>query len=375
LLVLALPPLGCSSGDGDAGGVIVAPPPNGTPPPAAVPVSALFVLGDSLSDVGNAAAFADYLLSQSIDPPTVGLCNPYDVLALQRGCDDLFYRRTRVSDGAVAVEHLAARLGLAELVPSLHVIPNRPHGGADYAVASAKARGPSVEDLAHQVDMLLLDQGSLPPTALYVVVIGGNDALDAWQALIAADSTAAQTSAAIVSAAVAAIGANVERLLTFGARRLVVANVPDLEVLPAVAAQAGAGASPAATNAAARAISDNFDRELRTMLERLAADPRWTTPDPLVVVRFDLRGALLAAQQAAAASGGNALDACFDSDAYRQSQTAEHSFDVDCAPLGGSAPRFGQFVFWDGIHPTGAAHAAIGTALAEQVLALFPRSP
>lgn len=44
----------------------------------------LFVLGDSLSDVGNLAAAADFLLSQTVDPPTVGLCNPFDVFVLLR---------------------------------------------------------------------------------------------------------------------------------------------------------------------------------------------------------------------------------------------------------------------------------------------------
>ena len=90
------------------------------PPPTPTP-SALFVLGDSLSDVGNAAAAADYLLNVPLEPPTVGLCNPIEVLALHRRCDDLFYQQSRVSDGPVAVEHLADHFGLAALRPSLHV--------------------------------------------------------------------------------------------------------------------------------------------------------------------------------------------------------------------------------------------------------------
>jgi phospholipase/lecithinase/hemolysin len=144
-------------------------------PTAAVP--ALFVLGDSLSDVGNAAGIADYLLDRSIAPATVGLCNPADVLVAPRDCEDLFYRKTRVSDGPVAVEHLAKHSGIAELASSFHNIPSRPSAGTNYAVASAKARGPGVEDFAHQVDMLLLDHAALPANALYVVMIGGNDAI------------------------------------------------------------------------------------------------------------------------------------------------------------------------------------------------------
>src|SRR5262252_10763460 len=114
VLVLAA----CSSGgDGGPTGTTSPAPQPGTPMQAA-PVSALFVLGDSLSDVGNAAGAADYVLGKTIAPPTVGLCNPFDVLVLSRGCEDVIYRKSRVSDGPVAVEYLATGLGLATLGPS-----------------------------------------------------------------------------------------------------------------------------------------------------------------------------------------------------------------------------------------------------------------
>lgn len=354
LVVLVL--VGCSSGGGDA-------PPS--PPPASEPfaASALYVLGDSLSDVGNAAGAADYLLNLVVDPPTVGLCNVADVLVTPRPCDDLFYAQSRVSDGAVAVEHLAARLGLAPLAPSLHVVPRRPHAGTNYAVASAKARGPGEEDLARQVDWLLLDHAPLPADAVYVVMIGGNDAIDALQADVAAPGALPRPSAAIVSSAVAAIGRAVERLYDFGARRFVVANVPDLADLPAVREAARASADPVATLAAAAEISDALDRELDALLDGIEARAQSGTP-PLVVERFDLEGALAVVRVATDALDGNADDACFDSEAYLSSSDAVRLFHPDCAPpAAGAAPRFAQFTFWDGIHPTGAAHAALGAAL------------
>jgi phospholipase/lecithinase/hemolysin len=86
-----------------------------------------------------------------------------------------------------------------------------------------------------------------------------------------------------------------------------------------------------------------------------------------VIVRFDLRAALAAVQQAAAQRGENATDACFDSDAYRDSSLAARHFHPDCAPLGSGAPRFAGFVFWDDVHPTGATHSAIGAALVAEV--------
>ncbi len=341
-----------------------APPPEANDP-VAVP-SVMFVLGDSLSDVGNAAGAADFLLSLSISPPTVGLCNPVDVLVLPRPCDDLFFGKSRVSDGPVAVEHLAVHFGLAELVPSLHVLPDGPVTGTVYAVASATAREQGQADLPNQVDMLLLDHASvLPADALYVVIIGGNDAIDALQAALAGTPEAAQMSATIVTEAVTAIGTHIERLLDAGARRLVVANVPDLAALPAVRADAQASGDEAAVLAAASALSDSFNTELDARLDAIEGSDQWLSPTPLVLTRFDLHTALSAAQDAVTAAGGNVLDACFDSDTYRDSPTAERIFHPDCAPVDGGVPGFADFVFWDDIHPTGAVHAAIGAALIE----------
>jgi phospholipase/lecithinase/hemolysin len=352
---------GCSTGGGDS----ISPP--ATPPAAGdsrVAPSALFVLGDSLSDVGNAAGAADYLLNLVIDPSTVGLCNPADVFIVPRRCDDLFYKQSRVSDGAVAVEHLAKQLGLGELEPSLHVVPSRSRTATVYAVASAKARGPGEEDLGRQVDWLLLDHAPLPADAVYVIMIGGNDAIDAMQADATATAAAPRPSAAIVTSAVAAIGSSVERLLDFGARRVVVANVPDLATLPAIREFANSRGDKLAVLAAASGISEAFDRELDAALDRIEARGRWAAPTPPDIERFDLRAALAGVQLTFAARGGNATDACFDSEAYRDSAAAERVFHPACAPpTVGAAPRFAEFVFWDGIHPTGAAHAAIGEAM------------
>jgi phospholipase/lecithinase/hemolysin len=368
----------CSSGGGDptfpppgAPPPSAAPPAAATPPAAPLPLqsesplpSALFVLGDSLSDVGNAAATADYLLHVPLDPPTVGLCNPYDVLVQPRRCDDLFYRQSRVADGPLAVEHLAARFALGALKPSLHLLPNLPSGGTNYAVASAKARGPGDEDLARQVEWLLLDHAPLPSDAIYVIMIGGNDAIDALQADAANLAARPPPSAAIVTSAVAAIANEAERLLDFGARRLIVANVPDLATLPAVRVAARASGDEAAVLAAARAISVAFDRELDSRLDAIEASGRFFAAGPAAILRFDLYTALNVERAAVEANGANAVDACFESETYRNSSTAERIFAGDCAPRTvDGTPRFAGFAFFDGIHPTGATHAGLGEAL------------
>ncbi len=361
-MLLASLLVSCSQGGGEQPAAASDSPPAATSTPPQP--TALFVLGDSLSDVGNGAAMADYLLNLVLRPPTVGLCHPADVLMLSRVCSDLFYRQNRVSDGPVAVEHLAMRLGQPELEPSLHLVPGRPSQGTVYAIASAKARGQRDEDLGRQVDWLLLDHAPLPSDAVYVIMIGGNDAIDALQANVASSAAHPRPGAAVVTAAVGAIGDNVERLLGLGARRLVVANVPDLATLPAVRSAARASPNEAAVLAEASAISASFARELDERLDALEARAQWLAPTPHVIERFDLRAALAAAQQATATRGGNAVDACFSSDTYRNSASAERIFHAACAPgAAGAAPRFDEFAFWDGIHPTGTAHAEIGAAL------------
>src|SRR5690606_25738001 len=82
---------GCDSG----GGPVLAQP--------TAPGPSLFVVGDSLSDIGNAAGVADYLLGQPMYPePSIGLCHPAERMLLDRDCADILYRRSRVSDGPVA---------------------------------------------------------------------------------------------------------------------------------------------------------------------------------------------------------------------------------------------------------------------------------
>jgi phospholipase/lecithinase/hemolysin len=167
----------------------------------------------------------------------------------------------------------------------------------------------------------------------------------------------------IVQSAVDSIGARVERLLDFGAQRLVVANVPDLALLPAVRAAARETADEARALASASAVSAAFNRELAAKLDDIEAGRPSLLPAPSIV-RFDLDAALSGALQALAAHGVNTLDVCFDSELYRDDSSAPRVFHPDCAPTAaGAAPRYEKFAFFDGIHPSGATHAAIGEAL------------
>ena len=349
----------CSSGgDSGSGAPVGAASGSASSGPSETP-SAVLVLGDSLSDVGNAAAAIDFMLSPRSYPPTVGLCNPHDVLVLKRSCDDLFYRQSRVSNGPVAVEYLAQHFGLGDLEPSLHFLLQRPVVGTDYAVAGAKARGGRQGDLGRQVDVLLRDVAAQGSTdALYVMMIGSNDAIDALQTAIDGEPNAQERSAAIVTAAVSAIRKSLERLLGAGARRVLIANVPDLAMLPAVRKKGGVDG--AGVLHAASAVTDEFDQALDATLDQITGSGQWPSA---LLTRFDLRAVWRAADSAAAAAGKNTVDACFDSEEYRHSATAERDFNAGCAPVDGGPPRFSDFAFWDDLHPTRAVHAAIGAAL------------
>ncbi|MFO7285863.1 MAG: SGNH/GDSL hydrolase family protein [Gammaproteobacteria bacterium] len=333
-------------------------------------ISELIVLGDSLSDIGNVAAVADFVLGERGFPtPTIGLCNPVERLVLDRDCNDLAYARSRVTNGPVAVEHLAAHLGVGGFAPSLHTVPERSGAGANYAVAGATARGDGLKDLRYQLDVLLADRGGvLPEQSLVVVMIGGNDAIDTLQAEAlprisepadslpdASDGDGADAPSSeadrIIADATLAIAEGVARLLDQGAGCILVANVPDLALLPAVRA-----AEEVASN-----VTSAFNAELDARL----AEIETAHPAGDSIVRFDFSAVLTAARADAVMAGLNVTDACFDSKAYI-GPDATRRFHPDCAPAGdGLAPDFDSFFFWDEIHPTAIVHERIGAALIE----------
>lgn len=371
--------------------------------PTALPAASrmLVVLGDSLSDTGNAAAVADFLLGTPMYPePTIGLCNAVERLLLDRDCVDLLYRRSRVTNGPVAVELLAMSLGDEGFAPSFHTVPNRPVIGTNYAVAGAKARGERPQDLEHQLDRLLLDRGPLLPAgAVVVVMIGGNDAIDALQAAALpntadpadgiaepqnelpdgveaadegppGDPSAGQGEAGdILAAAVAAIGEAAVRLLDHGASCVIVANVPDLALLPAVRdAAMDLGLEEAVAERAATETALRFNEALDMRLDEVEL----AHSGGASLVRFDFAAALMAAAAEAETDGIDLRDACFDSELYAGSPDGERRFDPNCAPAAGQPPRFDRFFFWDSIHPTAQVHAALGETLAERTRLCSP---
>jgi outer membrane lipase/esterase len=282
----------------------------------------IVVFGDSLSDPGNVFALTG---QYSVRPFAPIPSAPYAIGGLH------------FTNGETWVERLSRRLGSptgagpAVRAPAVYT---------NYAFGGARARpgGPSASpDLGAQIAMYFTNRGATAdPDALHVVWLGANDVRDALEAL-AVDPTGA-TSMSIVQAAITAIASNAVTLWSAGARTLLVPNVPNLALTPAIAAQ------PAPVRGAAAQLSAGYNAALAQALQGLESLPG------LRVMRLDVH-ALLGSVVAAPS-------------VYGLANTAEPCLrfgvlvDAICA-----APW--RYAFWDAIHPTAAVHRI----LAEQALA------
>ncbi|HEY0878170.1 MAG TPA: SGNH/GDSL hydrolase family protein [Zeimonas sp.] len=285
-------------------------------PAWALPFGALHAFGDSLSDAGD---------------------NPSAVLSIHEligGCDPLHpcppYFGGRYSNGPVAAERLAEAILPGGAHPGNYfsfAVAGSTSGIGNFGDAgSAKAIG--AHGLPGMAQQLLAyastSGGAADPNALYFVWGGGNDFLTADSPVDAAND----------------IAGYVATLAAMGARHILVPNLPDLSHTP-FAREAG-------LQAPAHAFSVQFNETLATLLTgldaSLAAD----------IIAFDTF-ALLDAVVANPADFGfaDAVHACLASPATM------------CADPG-------AFVFWDGFHPTTAAHAVIADAFADALATAVP---
>ena len=220
------------------------------------------------------------------------------------------YASGTYSNGLVWASDAALALGLP-LAPSLSL------GGTNYAFGGATTGNnipnipPSLVTQAAQY--LASTSNHASANALYVVAGGGNDA----RAILSGNPFAS------VAAYVANVGTIVDELQAAGAQHIVVWNTPNLGLAPAVVAGGGAafGAGLAATMNAALAA-------------RLAGEEG--------VSIFDIFGLGTSLSLGFA----NSTDAC------------GAIANANCS----------NYVYWDGIHPTAAAHQAIANAFIAQAV-------
>ena len=282
----------------------------------AAPITSLVVVGDSLSDDGNA-----FILTGGKFPPP-----PYD----QGG-----------SNGPVAVEYLASALGVP-LAPSAA-------GGTNYAVLGAATGAVEIPFLPplttenvvalqyrpvgtrrHQSsdpDGRILGLGPLDPNALFFVWGGAND--------LAIDPSAATAGDAINNLATI-----ISTLYGSGARQFLVPNLPDLSLTPF-----GLSLSPA-ERAGLQALTIGFNAGLAGAVTGLSGLPGI---DIELFDTFVLFNAILA-----------------NPAAFGFSTISTPCITGNLQDGGSVCADPSSYVFWDSVHPTTAAHQVLGNAFAAQ---------
>jgi len=234
------------------------------------------------------------------------------------------YAPGRFSNGPVWVETLSFMLGLGPVTPSAL-------GGKNFAVGGATTGGvpaPSIPgtSLTDQVNLYALSYGLADPNALYVVWGGGND-----------------VNAGDISNTVVNLLNIISTLASLGATQFLVPNLPDIGLTPAAIA-----AGPA-TAAVATFLSSQVNAGLASNLPTLAS---------LLGVNIASLDVWTFLNNTIAGSPGNGFtnttQPCFDS-----------SVPSVCA-------NPNEYIFWDGIHPTSAAHQQLGAFAASSIVPVPP---
>lgn len=279
---------------------------------AAAPFDALYAFGDSLSDAGDnpGAVLSISRLLGGCDPGH--RCPPYDAGRYSNGPT----AAERLADSALSTEGVFAGFAVAG---STTGVGNFGDGGTATTPGAHALPGMTQQIAAHAA----ASGGVADPRALYFVWGGGNDFLTGDSPTGAARNVAEHVAA----------------LASMGARRLLVPNLPDLSLTPF--------AQTAGLQAPARAFSLGFNDTLAAELARIEAA---TAARIIAFDTFSFVDEVVADPQAFGFA--NATDACLS------------TFGVCADP--------DTFVFWDGFHPTAAAHAMIGAAFARSLSVSVP---
>lgn len=281
--------------------------------------SRIIVFGDSLSDPGNVFALKGWVNTPPFeyDNPLAIPDKPYAVGG------------HHFSNGATWVEQLARSFQMAGNTKP--AFGDAEWEAGNYAVGGAGAYDrPGYVNLADQVAAFLVRGGGVAPDdALYVVEFGANDIRDA----LVGDPMA------IFQGSFASIATNLQRLYAAGARKFLVPNAPNLAKTPAIirsgdAAVIGAGV-----------LSNFYNMQLDAVLAGFA------TLAGIEIVRVDFFGQV------------NAM-------ATNPQQFGFTVVDAPCVTPGVapfSCHEADAYLFWDGVHPTRAAHGFVAQA-AEEML-------
>ena len=292
------------------------------PGAAQAPYSRIVVFGDSLSDTGNGFA----VTHTNATPPDYSL----DGLFIP----DAPYARGghHLSNGATWIEYLARPLGLAGSVQPAFRSSTR--NATNYAVGTVRARDEAQNvSLADQVEVFLAEFGGLAPAdALYVIELGSNDVRDALMMFPVG-------SADILAAAVGGIAEAIATLHAAGARHILVWDVPNIALTPAVRI---AGAQDPLIPVIASTLTTTFNTALADAVSLLTGLPGINL---ILFPASELVTAIVA-----------------DPSAFGLVDVENPCVMPNTPPFACRNPD--EFLFWDGIHATTAVHAIVAREVA-----------
>jgi len=221
-----------------------------------------------------------------------------------------FYKN-RTTNGLVAGELLAARLGLTA-EPSLHLIG--PVKGTNFAVRDALAGGNGPDDLPAQLTAYFGSHGGkADPDAFFFVFNGGNDVI---QAVVQPTD---QASEKILSDAVKGLETALRTLVKKGAKTIMAPNFIDLSLVPALRN------TPLAPKA--HRVSESYNRQFERMLARLEHELRFK------FIHWDFNQLFLAAIKHGDEFGFiNTTDPCIDLVLSGQANPDDYLFLTDTFP-------------------------------------------
>lgn len=271
--------------------------------PAAATYSQIIAFGDSLSDTGNLYRLTAFL-------PTGGVPGAP-------------YYQGRFSNGLVAVESMAAVLGLpvtSQAIGGAQTGPGNEGGALLYGTG-----------VSGQIQRYEASNRTLDASALYFLWAGANDFYTGSNIY---STTTYRTSSSNMLI-------NIRNLYDHGARDFFVPLMPDLALTPE------ALKSSASYQSAAQARTQEYNSALSTGLQSLSA----SLPNMNIMV-FDTPTFMQKTVAELASAGLDVTDACYDTRA-----------DSVCAFQE-------QYLFWDGVHPTNTGHWILGQAFASTVQAV-----
>ena len=294
---------------------------------AAAAYSGLYVFGDSLSDVGNIYAASGG--TEPVSPP---------------------YSQGRFTNGNVWAQDLSSALGLGPVTPSVAGGNDFAFGGAQTGPTNANAYNTSNPgyptntqiDLPAQLNAFnaATNNGiNAQSGALYTLWIGSNDLNALLSAVV--DGSKAPTTAnttADLGQAISNIDSFASGLATDGMKNLLALNVPDLSKTPLAQALTHGDTTLLAELSS---ITNQFNTALAQSLTSLAQADNFSLTQVNI---FSAMDQVVANPSAYGLT--NVTNAC-----WTGSFTSASSGTVCSNP--------GQYLFWDQLHPTAAAHQIV----------------